>query len=230
MEVRIDTIVISTWLIDIIGHYGPAFFNLFQTQNELIANGTINGTQLEFNSLTIINGIIDEFIQVPYYPEFAIHNTYDIQLYNESVYNFTQYALYAPSVGCLAQVGYCIGADPDNVTITDYQSLCSEAATVCRDMVEGAYYAFGDRGVYDIRHPYADPTPPDYLIAYLNQASVQEAIGVDTNYTGYSNNDIYYAFQQTGDFIYPNFLEDLEHILNSGVRVSLIYGDADYIW
>jgi carboxypeptidase C (cathepsin A) len=64
---------------------------------------------------------------------------------------------------------------------------------------------------------------------FLNLESTQAALGVDTNYTSYSNADIYYAFQQTGDFVYPNFLEDLEGILNNSVRVSLIYGDADYI-
>ena len=32
-----------------------------------------------------------------------------------------------------------------------------------------------------------------------------------------------------GDFVYPNFLEDLEMILDNGVRVALYYGDADYI-
>lgn len=44
-----------------------------------------------------------------------------------------------------------------------------------------------------------------------------------------SSNEIYYAFQQTGDFVWPNFIQDLEHILSLPVRVSLIYGDADYI-
>lgn len=47
------------------------------------------------------------------------------------------------------------------------------------------------------------------------------------NYSG--NNGIYYQFQNTGDFIYPNFRLDLEHLLNQDVRVSLAYGDADYI-
>lgn len=65
--------------------------------------------------------------------------------------------------------------------------------------------------------------------AFLNLASTQEAIGVDTNYTQDANDEIYYAFQETGDFVYPNFIDDLEMILNSSVRVSLIYGDADYI-
>lgn len=54
------------------------------------------------------------------------------------------------------------------------------------------------------------------------------AIGVDLNYTQ-SNDEIYFAFQQTGDFVWPNFLEDLEDILARPVRVALVYGDADYI-
>lgn len=48
------------------GHYGPAFYDYFYEQNELIANGTTAGIELNFNSLTIINGIINEYIQAPY--------------------------------------------------------------------------------------------------------------------------------------------------------------------
>ena len=79
-----------------------------------------------------------------------------------------------------------------------------------------------------IRHPYDDPTPPRYFVDYLNLASSQEALGVNLNYTE-SNNDVYYAFQKTGDFAYPNFLTDLEMILNNSVRVAMYHGDADYI-
>lgn len=39
----------------------------------------MDGIQLDFNTLGIINGIIDESIQAPYYPEFARHNTYGIE-------------------------------------------------------------------------------------------------------------------------------------------------------
>jgi carboxypeptidase D len=49
-----------------------------------------------------------------------------------------------------------------------------------------------------------------------------------SSYTS-SNQEVYFAFQQRGDFVFPNFLEDLEEILTYPVRVSLIYGDADYI-
>ena len=38
-----------------------------------------------------------------------------------------------------------------------------------------------------------------------------------------------YHFRTTGDFIYSNFLADLAAIADSGVRVALYYGDADYI-
>lgn len=82
--------------------------------------------------------------------------------------------------------------------------------------------------MYDIRHPYRDPTPPKYFNDFLNLPDIQQALGVDLNYTQ-SNNDVFYAFQKTGDFAYPNFLDELEEVLNNSVRVALIYGDADYI-
>ena len=46
---------------------------------------------------------------------------------------------------------------------------------------------YGGRGVYDIRHPYNDPTPPDYFVDFLNLASTQNALGVDLNYTADSS-------------------------------------------
>jgi hypothetical protein len=76
---------------------------------------------------------------------------------------------------------------------------------------------------------YSDPTPPSYFVDYLNLASTQNALGVNLNYSETANEEVYYAFQQTGDFVYPNFLEDLEMLLANDVRVALFYGDADYI-
>lgn len=181
------------------------------------------------HSLTIINGIIDEYIQAPYYPEFAVNNTYGIKAYNDTVYNYVQFALNMPN-GCLQQIEFCTQIYNETETGIGGYGVCTEAENMCRDNVEGLYYAFSGRNPYDIRAPYVDPTPPGYFLDYLNLASVQEAIGVDTNYSAFSNLDVYYAFQQTGDFVYDNFLEDLTDILDTGVRVSLIYGDADYIW
>lgn len=127
--------------------------------------------------------------------------------------------------GCLAQVASC--AETNLTSLSDF-AICTEAENMCRDNVESPYYYYGGRGTYDIRHPSDDPTPPSYFADYLNQASIQNALGVDLNYTD-ANDEVYYAFQQTGDFIFPNFLEDLEMLLNNSVRVALYYGDADYI-
>lgn len=72
------------------GHYGPAFFNYFYNQNLKIENGSMPGYPLNFNSLGIINGIIDEYagnmshlvelsltltrsVQAGYYPEFSVN-------------------------------------------------------------------------------------------------------------------------------------------------------------
>lgn len=180
----------------------------------------------------------DLSLQAEWYPEFAVNNTYGIKAYNDTVYSYARFATFMLN-GCLDQIQYCIigakapkGGYIPHIGLTEaatsnpgIATLCSEAADMCRDNVESPYYYYGDRGVYDIRHPYSDPTPPEYFAEYLNQASVQNAIGVSTNYTE-SNSDIYWAFQATGDFIYPNFLFDLEEILSYGVRVNLFYGDA----
>jgi carboxypeptidase C (cathepsin A) len=186
-------------------------------------NGLLCKVAQANNSLQI-NGIIDEYIQAPYYPVMANNNTYGIKAVNDTVYNYMNFACYMYN-GCLDQYSYC--AATNRTSLSDY-AICTEAADMCRDNVESPYYEYSGRGVYDIRHPFQDPTPPSYFEDYLNLAHVQDAIGVDTNYTD-ANDEIYYAFQNTGDFVWPVFIEDLEMILNSSVRVSLIYGDADYI-
>nr|POE90644.1 carboxypeptidase s1 like a [Quercus suber] len=223
------------------GHYGPTFYNYFQQQNALILNSTIPGYALNFNSLGIGNGIIDELIQAEYYPEFAVNNTYGIKAYNDTVYSYAKFANNMIN-GCKDQINFCRGAAAQinggisadgsityaatsNPSVAD---ICAEAQVMCRDNVESPYYNYGGRGVYDIRHPYEDPTPPSFFIDYLNLPHVQNALGVNLNYTE-SNGDIYYAFQSTGDFASFNLIKDLEDVLNSGVRVSLYYGDADYI-
>lgn len=214
----------NLWTESYGGHYGPAFFNYFYNQNKLIENGTIPGIPLQFDTLGIGNGIIDELIQAPQYPEFAVNNTYGIKAVNDTVYNYMKFALNMRG-GCLDLVKECRAVNQTNLA---QQTLCSEAQDMCRDNVEGPYYSYSGRGTYDIRHPSNDPTPPSYFTSYLNQAHVQNALGVSLNYTD-ANDDVYFAFQATGDFVYANFLTDLEQLLNQSVRVSLYYGDADYI-
>jgi carboxypeptidase C (cathepsin A) len=134
-------------------------------------------------------------------------------------------AYYNPGM-CRDQIAACAAADRST---SEGSYLCSNATNTCGTFVEGPYYEFSGRGVYDIRHPYEDPTPPTYFIDYLNQANVQQALGVNLNYTSDSSDDVFSDFDSTGDFVFPNFIQDLELLLDKNVRVALYYGDADYI-
>ncbi len=154
-----------------------------------------------------------------------MRNTYGIVAVNETVYNYMKFACFMPN-GCLDQISYC--RQTNRSSAVDF-AICSEAQNMCRDNVEGPYYQFSGRGVYDIRHPYDDPEPPQYFIPYLNLPSTQQALGVNLNYTRPSNYEIFFNFQRTGDFVYPDFIEDLQMLLSKGVRVNLGYGDSDYI-
>jgi carboxypeptidase C (cathepsin A) len=154
-----------------------------------------------------------------------VNNTYGIKSINDTIYTFMKQAYYMPE-GCKDQINYCRVSDRNTEV---GQLTCAEATNLCRSLVEEPYYAFGGRGVYDIRHPYDDPTPPDYFMDFLNMASTQEALGVNINYTTTNARNVSRGFASTGDFVFPNFKEDLEEILGYGVRVALLYGDADYI-
>ncbi|SMR61857.1 unnamed protein product [Zymoseptoria tritici ST99CH_1E4] len=233
----------NLWTESYGGHYGPSFLSYFQEQNAKIVDGSVPGYKLNFKTLGIINGIIDEYTQAPSYPQMAVNNTYGIKAYNDTVYNYANFALNMPG-GCLEQIADCVyvaadlqGQNVGKISIDASKdpvvhTVCASAASMCRDSVEGVYYRLGDRGTYDIRHPgvypnFDDPTPPDFG-DWLQLDRVKAALGVTLNHTK-SNSEITYNFASTGDFIYTNFVADLSDIIDSGVRVGLFYGDADYI-
>jgi hypothetical protein len=135
-------------------------------------------------------------------------------------------AYYVP-YGCADWINYCVYSDKST---EPGKRTCQSATNICRLFVEVPYYSIGDRGVYDIRHPLADPTPPVYFIDYLNLASTQQAVGVDLNYTHDYSRPVGRGFSMTGDEALRQSIRALERILENGVRVALIYGDADYIF
>lgn len=108
----------------------------------------MKGYALNFNTLGIGNGIIDEYIQAPHYPEFATKNTYGVVAYNKTVYDYATFALNWPG-GCLAQIQGCIAAASgingglvplrNSSVITQtavsnpaVDAICAEAADMCR--------------------------------------------------------------------------------------------------
>ncbi|KAF1925941.1 alpha/beta-hydrolase [Didymella exigua CBS 183.55] len=108
------------------GHCGPGFDNYFYRQNEAIRNGSTKGVELHMDTLGVINGLIDEQIQAPYYPEFAINNTYGIKAYNDTVYTFAKQAFYYPW-DCNDQIEYY---KQPNRSTEDGQLACSSAMTM----------------------------------------------------------------------------------------------------
>jgi carboxypeptidase C (cathepsin A) len=154
-EVGNTTKKINLWTESYGGHYGPTFFKYFYQQSQLISNGSIPGIPLIFDTLGIGNGLIDTAIQTPYYPEFANFNTYSIKAVNDTVYDYMKFAYFMEG-GCLTMLRNCETA---NRTTEVGQLLCQQAFDQCQVNVEKPYYKYGDRGAYDIRHPYEDPTP-----------------------------------------------------------------------
>jgi carboxypeptidase C (cathepsin A) len=208
------------------GHYGPVFFKYFERQNALLLkNNSTTGVHLNLATLGIGNGIIDEYVQASSFPDFAMNNTYGIKAVNETVYNYMKFALTMAN-GCLDQISYCRYSNHSTVA---GQQVCVEASNMCRDSVESPYYQYSGRGTYDIRHPSNDSTPPSYFVAFLNQPHIQEALGVNINYTADASSDVFFAFARTGDFVYRDFIRDIRILLDAGVRIHLYYGDADYI-
>ncbi|KAJ5702439.1 hypothetical protein N7488_009987 [Penicillium malachiteum] len=229
---------VSIWTESYGGRYGPAFTAFFQEQNEKIKNGTLSAAAeshyIHLDTLGIINGCIDLLIQEPTYPMMAYNNTYGVEAINKTLYDRAMHAWSRPG-GCKDLMVQCraLAAEGDpqmhgnNETIN---KACSEASSFCSNNVEGVYPNFAGRGYYDITHKDPDPFPPPFYFGFLSQNWVQGALGVPINFTE-SINSVYKGFASTGD--YPRadthgYLNDIAYVLDSGIKVALVYGDRDY--
>ncbi|KAM3416501.1 Carboxypeptidase [Cercospora zeina] len=209
------------------GKYGPTFASYFEDQNTRIRNGELSAKDtlpIRLQSLGIMNGLVDDLIQDYYYPLFAFNNTYGVQLIDQTtqlnaINNYTRQ--------CEPAILSCRNAtqDPygDNDTTND---LCESAQYTCNNLTAlalGAGYNY-----YDIRQELPSPDPPTAYVEYLNSASVLESIGAPVNYTE-SSPYVQAGFISTGDTVRGGAVKDLADLLQLGVRVAFIYGDADYI-
>ncbi|KAL1297362.1 hypothetical protein AAFC00_004903 [Neodothiora populina] len=215
------------------GKYGPVFANLFEEQNAKRRNGTLapNSTlEISLSSVGIVNGMVDQLIQSYWNSIYAYNNTYEIQAFDQTD-ELNGLGLYSGLNGCHDSVMACRSAvnstDPDNEGDVDATNqLCKIAASAC-NMIDALYVESG-RDVYDVRVKDPTPYPPLAYQEYLNSAPVQAAVGARVNYTE-SNSFVQRAFLSTGDSVRGGQLEDIANLLRMGVRVALIYGDADYI-
>ncbi|KAI0104269.1 carboxypeptidase S1 [Nemania sp. FL0031] len=229
---------ISLWAESYGGHYGPGFFHFLQQQNDKIANGSSTEKEahyLHLDTLGIIDGLIDMVIQQESAISFPYNNTYDIQIYNKTLYEELMYNWTRPD-GCKAKVQACQDSMKDkeavflSVSSAHKPNLtlpCNDAATNCA-MHNFEQYLSLDHGWYDIAHPKADPFPAPHMHGYLRQATVLSALGVPVNYSEHSG-AVAQGFSGTFDIIHGCFLSSIADLLDrGGVKVHLVYGDRDY--
>jgi carboxypeptidase C (cathepsin A) len=216
------------------GRYGPAFAAYFQEQNERILNGTWDEQGqthlLHLDTLLIINGCIDRYVQWAGYPQMAYNNTYGIKAYNESRYEEVIDALYRTD-GCLHQIENCRNLsliyDPTNQGFNEsVNAICQKAETFCTAEIRDPYFD-SDVNYYDISAPGAASFPAPWYAGWLNQPHVQQDLGIPLNWTQ-SNSAVSRAFRSIGDYPRPGWKEDLAYLLEEGVKVALVYGDRDY--
>lgn len=216
------------------GRYGPAFAAYFQEMNVKILNGTWDEQGqthlLHLDTLLIINGCVDRLVQWPGYPQMATNNTYGIVTYNESRLEGVLDALYN-STGCLAQIEECRNLsllyDPTNQGFnTTVNRVCQAAETFCSANIRDPYFD-SDVNYYDISAPGAASFPAPWYAGWLNQPHIQQGLGVPLNWTQ-SNSAVSQAFRGIGDYPRPGWKEDLAYLLESGIKVTLVYGDRDY--
>ncbi|KAI8268584.1 hypothetical protein K4K58_004676 [Colletotrichum sp. SAR11_239] len=223
---NISSIDFHLWAESFGGHWGPAFYTLFNEKNSELDENTATGRKLNLKSLGIVNGIVDEHTQTRYLLDFTRgeNNGYGVDLINDTIYDYGKWNRDRPG-GCQEKLDYCDWLERDSIV---RRSACSAAQFICQSDVEGMFYTFNleGRGTYDIRFRSGEDVPPNYWRPYLNTGPVQNALGVDLNYT--SNNLLYTAYTLSGDFA-VGYLPDIEKLLELDVQVSLVFGDADYI-
>ncbi|KAI0397971.1 carboxypeptidase C [Xylariaceae sp. FL0594] len=239
---------ISLWGESYGGHYGPAFFRFLKRQNEKIAiarrrrregdgdGGDVDvdvegwekdAQYLHLDTLGIVNGLLDMVIQHESYITFPYNNViFNQSLHDELMHNWTR-----PD-GCKAKAQRCQDSMKDKesrfLSAENLTGPCDEAALICSLDAWIAYQGPGhDSGWYDIAHPRHDPFPLPHMYGYLREESVLKALGVPVNYTSDSGVTAA-AFARTYDFLHGGYLDAVAELLDSGLKVHLVYGDRDY--
>ncbi|KDR77526.1 hypothetical protein GALMADRAFT_245687 [Galerina marginata CBS 339.88] len=203
---------LAIWTESYGGHYGPAFATYFLSQNAAIAAGKLSGTTLNLKVLGIGNGLTDPLNQYPGYLTYAASNPYH-PLVPSSVVNKANSA-WTETNGCKSLITSCNNNGSN--------SVCSSAQNFCNNEILSPLA--GDFDVYYVPTVNPDPYPPP-LDRYLG--SIMTKVGAEVAWQE-TNLEVYTNFSITGDWM-RNSRQDLETIINAGVRTIVYDGDADYI-
>ncbi|KIW69494.1 hypothetical protein PV04_05367 [Phialophora macrospora] len=204
------------------GHYGPIMAKMFQSLNERNRMSVF-----EVGTLTIINGCIDTLVQDEAYATFPLKNTYGLELYNISMLAEAE----REWKRCKKLTAECRRVRNPNLHNNDADQargdICLLASKQCLNGISRAYAAASGRNWFDICQQRENPFPSPYLIGFLNREWVRDALGVRLNFTMMSN-VVREAFEHSGDYVQSEPLRDLGALLDSDVKVTLLYGDRDF--
>ncbi|KAF7344245.1 Carboxypeptidase [Mycena venus] len=195
------------------GHYGPTFAAYFLSQNTAIAAGKVSGQHLNLKTLGIGNGLTVTLSQYPGYISYSQSNPYH-PLVSPSVIASANTSWNTPTTGCKDQIVACNNGGNN--------SVCSEAQFICNGEILNPLV--GEFDVYYVPSGFDDPYPPE-ISSFLD--SIQTKIGAEVTWQE-TNDEVYGNFSDNGDWMRSS-LPHLEVVINSGVRVMIYDGDADYI-
>ncbi|KAJ8130423.1 hypothetical protein O1611_g3205 [Lasiodiplodia mahajangana] len=228
---------VSIWTESYGGRYGPSFAAYIHEKNSQIQRGSLPGmVTINLESLGIINGCVDLLVQETADPVFAYNgNTYNMPGILKEDFCDAMEAYYDRNEGCEDQILSCLNlakkSDPDMYgDAVGVNDACKNASDFCQNNVEGPYIFRKMWGFYDIAHCYLDPIPSREYVYYLAEKDVLDALGARVNYTEISN-IVGAAFNSTGDYARRNprgYLEDIAYLLDSGIQVTMVYGDRDF--
>lgn len=202
----------STLIIPYIdaGHYIPAIATRIAQGNQDSKNIPIT-----IQSLLIGNGLVDPLIQYGKYSEMACQNTYG-PVFSQQMCD----AMQARYPTCRSLIQECYDKQD--------RDSCATATIECDAVYLQPYLRFG-LDPYDVRKSCMDCNAEvDNLQAYLNRPELKQALGTQqVEFVG-CNMRMNRMFQQQGDWMRP-YVKDIPALLESGIRMLIYAGDADYI-
>ncbi|PVU98688.1 hypothetical protein BB559_001379 [Furculomyces boomerangus] len=204
------------------GHYVPAVAKAIMDNNEKIANKNKREDsilkQLPLESIGIGNGLVDVLEQYKYYGKMACNSSYPPVLSQQecdkidSFYSTCSTFInacykYNNTLACLPSTIYC-----NNNMMTPYNIVGLNPYDV-RLKCEGKTLCYPILGS---------------LYTYLNRPEVIKELGSDTDTFELCSQEVQRGFLLNGDWMKP-YMHEIPRLLESGVRVLVYAGDADWI-
>jgi len=202
------------------GHWATEFAYEIQRQNAAIADGTIQGESINLVGLGFWAGLFDGGIFEKSLIEYSHKNPY------RQIINDTEYHRYMDVYDNECQPALDKCTSPDDISQT---KACYHAYDVCYDGIALPLATLGTFNAYDIRNPDPDQTPSPVPLDWLNRPEIQKKIGAKPMKFATCSSKIASSVLNTGDNSRP-FIPRLSEVIQNGVQVSILNGDADWVF